>query len=124
MSHRLPRIALHVALTISLSPLCLQAQVLKPSSGPALPDAIRLDVVVHQVPPEYPYEARRAHLTGRGILIGEVDLKTGVVTSVRMEKSTGYRLLDQAALNAFRQWRFKPGKVSRFRTPINYTMAN
>ncbi|HEX8679299.1 MAG TPA: energy transducer TonB [Chthoniobacterales bacterium] len=83
-----------------------------------------MDVVVHQVPPEYPFEARRSRITGKGILVGEVDLKSGVVTSVRMEKSTGSRILDQAALSAFRQWRFKPGKVSRFRTPINYTMAN
>lgn len=54
---------------------------------------------------------------------GDVDFKTSVVKSVRMEKSTGRRILDQAALNAFRQWRFKPGTVRRFRTPINYGMV-
>ena len=122
--HTLRRLGLRAAIAIGLLPLCLAAQTIRHSSGRALPDAIRMDVVVHQVPPEYPFEARRSRITGKGILVGEVDLKSGVVTSVRMEKSTGSRILDQAALSAFRQWRFKPGKVSRFRTPINYTMAN
>jgi hypothetical protein len=40
-----------------------------------------------------------------------------------MEKSTGSRILDQAALNAFRQWRFKPGTTHQFRTPIIYEMV-
>jgi len=81
-----------------------------------------MKVVVHQVPPDYPYEARRSRITGHGILFGQVDYKTGIVTSVRMEKSTGATLLDKAALNAFRQWRFKPGTVRQFRTPIHFTM--
>jgi TonB family protein len=82
-----------------------------------------MDIVVHQVPPEYPYEARRSGITGRGILVGIVDFKTGKVTSVKMEKSTGSRILDQAALSAFSQWQFKPNTIRRFRTPITYEMA-
>ena len=82
-----------------------------------------MKVVLHQVPPEYPYEARRSRITGHGILIGQVDSKTGNVTSVKMEKSTGNTILDQAAMNAFRQWRFKPGTIRKFRTPITYEMT-
>jgi TonB family protein len=93
-----------------------------PGSTP-VKDGISMKLVVHQVPPEYPFEARRSHITGHGILFGEIDYKTGNVTSVRMEKSTGSRILDQAALNAFRQWRFKPGTTRQFRTPINYEMV-
>jgi TonB family protein len=83
-----------------------------------------MDIVVHQVPPDYPYEARRSGFTGRGTLVGQVDMKTGYVTSVRMEKSTGYKILDAAALDAFRQWRFKPGTIRKLRTPISYTMSH
>ena len=83
-----------------------------------------MKVVLHQVPPAYPLEARRSHLVGRGVLFGQVDIKSGYVKSVRMEKSTGYKILDEAALDAFRQWRFKPGTVRQFRTPITYTMLN
>jgi TonB family protein len=53
-----------------------------------------------------------------------VDIKTGFVTSVRMEKSTGHKILDDAALEAFRQWRIKPGTIRKFRTPITYNMLN
>ncbi len=80
-------------------------------------------VAVKVVPPEYPYEARRSRITGHGVLVADVDYNTGKVTSVKMEKSTGSRILDQAALSAFRQWEFKPRKIRQFRTPINYEMV-
>ena len=79
-------------------------------------------VAVKVVPPEYPYEARRNRVTGHGVLVADVDYSTGKVTSVKMEKSTGSRLLDQAALTAFRQWQFKPKTIRQFRTPISYEM--
>jgi TonB family protein len=82
-----------------------------------------MDWVVHRVPLDYPYEARRSRITGRGILVGDVDIKTGIVRSVRMEKSTDSRILDRAALSAFSQWRFKPGTIRKFRVPINYAMG-
>jgi TonB family protein len=81
-----------------------------------------MDLVVHRVPLEYPFEARRSRITGQGVLVGDVDIRTGIVRSVRMEKSTGSRALDQAALSAFSQWRFKPGRVHRFHIPITYRM--
>lgn len=87
-------------------------------------DGISSKTVLHQVVPEYPYEARRSRISGYGTLFGQVDFKTGLVTSVRMEKSTGNTLLDHAALNAFRQWRFKPGTVCQFRTPISFTVSH
>src|SRR5438105_15064345 len=98
------------------------AQKMIPSDSAPLKDAISMKVVLHQVPPAYPLEARRSHLVGLGVLFGQVDIKSGYVKSVRMEKSTGYKILDEAALDAFRQWRFKPGTVRQFRTPITYTM--
>lgn len=109
------------AVALTVGSVEVQSKSPSPSRPPA--DAIRMDIVVHQVPPEYPDEARRSGITGRGILVGIVEFKTGKVTSVKMEKSTGNRILDQAALNAFRQWQFKPRSILRFRTPITYSMA-
>ncbi|MDP9099323.1 MAG: energy transducer TonB [Verrucomicrobiota bacterium] len=80
-------------------------------------------IAVKVVPPEYPYEARRSGITGKGIVAAEVDYTGGKVTSVKMEKSTGSRILDQAVLNAFGQWQFKPKTIRRFRTPVTYEMA-
>ncbi len=73
--------------------------------------------------PEYPYEARRQKITGSGIVVMAVDRASGDVTSVAMETSTGSPLLDNAAVTGFRRWRFKPGTVSRVRSPITYTLA-
>jgi TonB family protein len=72
--------------------------------------------------PEYPLEARQQHLTGSGILVLHIDKTTGTVTSVEVEKSIGHKILDDAAVRAFRQWRFKPGKFTKVKIPIRYTM--
>ena len=98
--------------------------LLAPSSAPAQVDVAFKGVATQAVAPEYPLEARRRRLQGSGILEAAVDFKTGRVTSVRMVESTGHKILDEAALAAFRQWRFKPRLVRTFRTPINYTMVN
>ena len=94
------------------------------ADSPPIKDGIQWNLVVYQVPPEYPYQARRSGIIGHGILFGKVDPRTGNVVSVSMEKSTGNTILDQAAMNAFRQWRFKPGTVRQFRVPINYEMSS
>jgi len=44
---------------------------------------------------------------GSGVVMVEVDETTGQVTSAKMEKSTGYKILDDAALEAFSRWRFR-----------------
>lgn len=80
-------------------------------------------VVLSAPRPEYPYEARRAKITGTGVVVLQVDPSTGKVTSARMEPSTGSAILDRAALWAFRRWRFKPGSVKMLRSPITFTMA-
>lgn len=72
--------------------------------------------------PEYPYEARRARATGSGVCVMTVD-PSGAVTSATMAQSTGNPILDNAATSAFRRWRFKPGSVSKVRTPITFTMT-
>jgi protein TonB len=73
--------------------------------------------------PEYPYEARRSKITGSGICVMTVDPGSGSVTSAEMAQSTGSPILDNAAASAFRRWRFKPGTVSKVRTPITFTMS-
>ena len=52
-----------------------------------------------------------------------VDTVSGAVTSAVMAQSTGNSALDNAAISAFRRWRFKPGTVSKVRMPINFTMT-
>jgi protein TonB len=68
--------------------------------------------------PDYPYEARRQHATGSGVIVLTVERGSGFVTDVRIDQSTGNPILDRAALSAFRRWRFQPGTVDAVRTPI------
>jgi protein TonB len=73
--------------------------------------------------PQYPYEARSRKITGSGVCVAEVDAASGSVTGASMTQSTGSPILDNAALSAFRQWRFRPGTVSQVRIPITFTMT-
>jgi TonB family protein len=77
--------------------------------------------VLVKVLPDYPYPARDQHLEGSGLY--RLNVKPdGTVSSVTVLKSTGHMLLDQAAIHAFRQWRFKPGVLHVLKIPINFTM--
>jgi TonB family protein len=73
--------------------------------------------------PEYPYEARRQHLTGSGVAVLLVDPASGAVTNVTIARSTGSAILDSAAISGFRRWRFKPGTVSKVNAPITFTLT-
>lgn len=93
-----------------------------PSAGPMSMSSAKA-VAVSAPRPEYPYEARRTHAVGSGVCVMTVDVSSGAVTDASMATSTGNSALDNAAVSAFRRWRFKPGTVSKVRTPITFTMT-
>jgi periplasmic protein TonB len=70
--------------------------------------------------PDYPSEARSQRIIGSGVCVVSVDPKSGSVTEASMAQSTGDPRLDNAAISAFRQWRFKPGVVSKVKIPIEF----
>lgn len=72
--------------------------------------------------PEYPYEARRSHVTGSGKFLLHFD-SSGSVTDVDVTESTGSAILDQTSQNTFRRWRAKPGVYTKVYVPITYTMS-
>lgn len=78
----------------------------KPQSGPVraaqLPELPRKTVDVR---PLYPEVARLAHIEGTVVLEAVLDT-SGRVTQLKVIKSVS--LLDQAALEAVRQWRYTP----------------
>jgi TonB family protein len=73
--------------------------------------------------PQYPYEARSRHVTGSGTIVCSVDSGSGSVTDCSVSSSTGSPILDNAATSAFRQWRFRPGTLSKVNIPITFTMT-
>jgi TonB family protein len=80
----------------------------------------RSAVAIYAPPPAFPFVAWRNEYSGSGVALLEVDKRTRSVTSATMLKSTGHRILDHAALKAFRQWRFMPGAVTKVKVPIRY----
>jgi TonB family protein len=79
-------------------------------------------LVMYAPRPAYPYEARRQRITGSGIALLTVDPTNGEVTDTKMVQSCGSVILDNAALDAFRRWRFKRGASGSVRVPITYTL--
>jgi TonB family protein len=69
--------------------------------------------------PVYRPEWTKQGLTGKGVVLVTID-ETGKVTGARMLTSTGNKLLDGAALEAYSQWRFQPGTVSQVKIPIEF----
>lgn len=65
----------------------------------------KLLLVGGYVEPTYP---RRAILKRQeGLVLARLHLENGVIIREQLIQSSGYPLLDQAALSAFRQWRFR-----------------
>ena len=61
--------------------------------------------ILHKVPPQYPEKAKQNHITGDVILDFTVD-RSGNVTGLKI--ISGHPLLAPAAVDAVKQWRYKP----------------
>lgn len=78
-------------------------------------------------PPQYPQLAKKMHQEGLVMLMVEVNRK-GMPVKVEVEQSSGYQLLDQAALEAVSHWRFQPELIgdipieSRVTIPIRFRL--
>jgi TonB family protein len=81
--------------------------------------------IVRKVPPIYPEEAKKARIQGK-VELSAVIAKTGEVENLRVV--SGPKELQQSALDAVRQWLYKPyllnGQPVEIRTTINviYTL--
>lgn len=85
--------------------------------------------VVKTVPPKYPVDAARAGISGTVVLVISVSA-SGDVESVLVERSSGNRSLDTAAIDAANEWTYAPsiehGKAvrGRVRVPVDFKMGN
>src|SRR5262245_23817762 len=78
--------------------------------------------IVRHIKPEYPGSARTKGYHGSDVIRLTLDPKTGVVTSAVVKRSTGYKVLDESALEAFHGWRWKSGKWKQVDIPVTFTM--
>ena len=81
-------------------------------------------MAIMQVTPdiEYPAEARARHIGGHGLFDIWFRVETGVATRVIVLRSTGSKVLDDAAVKGLSRWRAKPGKVSHMHIPVNFVL--
>lgn len=107
--------------------------VAEPTAAPAAPPAAAAPVAAEPatpvIPPRsdaahlrnpapvYPAVSRRLREQGR-VLFDVYILPDGTVGEIKLKRSSGYARLDEAALEAVRQWRYVPAK--RGDQPIPY----
>jgi TonB family protein len=106
-----------LAIVVSLASVSsLHAQSASPVRQPPPPRAI------YTPKPAYRPEWAKQGLTGKGVVLVNIDKQTGNVTGARMLTSTGNQQLDGAVLQAYSQWRFDPRTVavSQLRIPIEF----
>ncbi len=83
--------------------------------------------LLEQPRPSYPPEAFRAREQGTVVVLASIDA-TGKVQAVKIAKRSGSRILDRAAMNEVRGWKFKPamkgGKTvaSNIQVPVDYKL--
>jgi TonB family protein len=56
---------------------------------------------------------------GTGIFLLHVQ-KTGTVTSADLLKSTGYKILDESAVETLKRWRFQSGSPEKITVPMSF----
>jgi protein TonB len=81
---------------------------------------MRAPVKTTHVAPLYPVVARQTHIEGVVILEAVLD-DQGRVESVRVLRSIP--MLDQAAVDAVRQWRFTPALLNGQAVPVVMTVT-
>ena len=77
-------------------------------------------VLLFKREPEYTEEARQAKYQGTVLLYIEVD-PSGKATNIRVQRSLGLGL-DEKAIEAVRQWKFKPGTKDGIPVPVSATI--
>lgn len=98
------------------------AQPAKPTKPASDQDVVSVEAMV---PPRYPAEAARQGITGKVNLVINVDAQ-GLPTDIQVESAEPAGVFDQAAVEAARNWQFKPkiedGKpvASRIRVPVEF----
>lgn len=110
-------------------PLSALVQPGAPLAAPPAPqprEPIRAGGVIQEprrltyVPPVYPEIARQARMGGTVILEAVID-ESGVVREVKVLRSV--ELLDRAAIEAVRKWRYTPTRLNGVAVPIVMTVT-
>jgi len=105
--------------------------VVAPPPPPPVPD-VEPDYkasYLNNARPNYPYAARRMGLQGKVVLNVEV-LAEGLCGQANVHQSSGHEMLDNAALQTVKTWKFVPARQAGraitkwFKVPIQFTLKD
>lgn len=71
--------------------------------------------------PSYPAAAKKAGVQGRVVLQVDVNVE-GVPTDIKVRASSGSALLDDAAIEGVRRWRWPEGETRRYNVPVRFAL--
>lgn len=74
------------------------------------------------IQPEFPAEAQAQRLEGSGIFVLHLQHSNGRVRAVEVQKSTGHKILDDAAIAKFMALQFNPQTVATVKIPVEFKM--
>ena len=94
----------------TLSLLIAASSVLIGSAAQSEPteSTLKPEWAVYTPDPAYPHVAWLNGWQGTGVFVMRIQIKSGLVKEVHVQRSTGHKDLDAAAISALKQWRFKP----------------
>src|SRR3954471_87603 len=80
--------------------------------GPTLNAEQIKQVVLFAPKPYFPRRAGKEYKTGAGVFLLNVNPETGLVASIKIERTTGLWSFDVSCLKTFIKWQFKPPKTT------------
>jgi protein TonB len=96
----------------------------KQPSAPAAPLPVGGDVtqakLISAVPPTYPALAKNQHVSGNVLIDALIDANGRVTT---MKVVSGPTLLHQAAMDALKQWKYRPATLDGKPVPMHLTVT-
>lgn len=127
-----PRVTSKAVETVAEQPAALPVESTSAAEQPAaVPDSAPdyRAAYLNNPAPAYPLSARRRGMQGRVVLNVEV-LAEGSCGQVSIQQSSGHEVLDQAALQTVKGWRFTPARhlgqavTRQFLVPITFAFKD
>lgn len=100
-----------------------------PIQTASLPRIVNPPRIIYKTIPDYPTKSVE-NLEQGIVVVSALIQKNGKVSEVRLEKSSGYELLDKSAMDAVSQWIFEPASLSNqiteawFKIPIRFQLKS